>query len=92
MIFYCKAYCKVGNDKKGYSETISKPSYLLKEKEKEIFLNGEVKEHKKTTNFGGQTQKVVKRTFVCLKALQVDDQLAREAIRNVLTKNSIGKH
>ena len=49
MIFYCKPYCKVSFDKKNYNETISKPSYLLKEKERdrEIFLNGEVKEVKK---------------------------------------------
>jgi len=26
----------------GYGETISKPTFILKEKEKEIFLNGEL--------------------------------------------------
>jgi hypothetical protein len=34
-------------DKKSYNETISKPSFLLKEKEREVYLNGEVKELKK---------------------------------------------
>jgi hypothetical protein len=32
---------------KAYGETISKPSFLLKEKEKEIFLNGELQFTKK---------------------------------------------
>jgi hypothetical protein len=27
---------------KSYGETIAKPSFLIKEKEREIFLNGEV--------------------------------------------------
>jgi hypothetical protein len=89
MIFYCKPYCKISYDKKNYNETISKPSYLLKEKERvrEIFLNGEVTEKKKLPTIN----KVVKRTMICLKALQIDDQLAREAIRNVLNKNQIAK-
>ena len=26
----------------GYGETIAKPTYIVKEKEREIFLNGEV--------------------------------------------------
>lgn len=48
MIFYCKPYAKATNEKrsqqqyKAYGDTISKPSFLIKEKEKEIFLNGEV--------------------------------------------------
>ena len=44
MIFYCKPYAKATNEKrqqafKSYGDTISKPSFLIKEKEKEIFLN-----------------------------------------------------
>ena len=48
MIFYCKPYAKATNEKRQnqsyskYGDTISKPSFLIKEKEKEIFLNGEV--------------------------------------------------
>ena len=49
MIFYCKPYFKnvFDRNKQGggamYNETISKPSFLMKgEKEKEIYLNGEV--------------------------------------------------
>jgi hypothetical protein len=48
MIFYCKPYFKnvFDKNKQGnnalYNETISKPSFMKGEKEKEIFLNGEV--------------------------------------------------
>lgn len=47
-IFYCKPYFKnvFDKNKQGnnvlYNETISKPSFMKGEKEKEIFLNGEV--------------------------------------------------
>jgi hypothetical protein len=53
MIFYCKPYFKNVFDKNKagnnalYNETISKPSFMKGEKEKEIFLNGEVQEIKK---------------------------------------------
>ena len=53
---------------KAYNDTISKPSFLLKENEKEVFLNGEVKELKKV-QIGGQNVKTIKKTLVCLKAL-----------------------
>lgn len=36
----------------GYGETISKPSFIIKEKEKEIFLNGELQLTKKTMGYG----------------------------------------
>lgn len=72
-------------DKKQYNETISKPSFLLKEKEREVYLNGEVKEVKKV--IVGQNTKAIKKTMVCLKALQVEEQLGREAIRNVRDSN-----
>lgn len=58
MIFYCKPYAKATNEKrnqqqfKAYGDTISKPSFLIKEKEKEIFLNGEVQLIKKTHGYG----------------------------------------
>jgi len=50
MLFYCKPYFKNVFDRNRenkrdlYNETISKPSFLMNgiEKEKEIFLNGEV--------------------------------------------------
>ena len=60
MLFYCKPYFKnVFDRNKGgagnlYNETISKPSFLLKgEKEKEIFLNGEVTELKRVSGYAG---------------------------------------
>ena len=60
MIFYCKPYFKnvFDRNKNGinnfYNETISKPSFLVKgEKEKDIFLNGEVQELKKVAGFFG---------------------------------------
>jgi len=52
MLFYCKPFCKVAYDKKSYNETIAKPSYLLREKEREVFLNGEVKEIHKVPGYG----------------------------------------
>lgn len=54
-------------DKKQYNDTISKPNFLLKEKEREVYLNGEVKELKKVVV--GQNTKTIKKTVVCLKAL-----------------------
>jgi hypothetical protein len=64
MIFYCKPYSKATNEKKnrdtgygnntGYGETISRPTFLLKEKEKEIFLNGELTYPKQKIGFGEQ--------------------------------------
>lgn len=59
----------------GYNDTISKPSFLLKEKEKEVFLNGEVTHLKDVPGFGGNGRRTVKKTTVCLKCLQVDDNL-----------------
>ena len=49
MIFYCKPYAKAANEKRNqqqnqgdYGNTISKPSFVIKDKEKEVFLNGEL--------------------------------------------------
>ena len=86
MLFYCKPLCKLGYDKKQYNDTIAKPSFLLKEKEREVFLNGEVKEIKKVGGYGGQAPKSIKKTMVCLLGLQVDDQLGKEAVRSVFSK------
>ena len=89
LIFYCKPYFKnSSSDKKNaYNETISKPSFLLKEKEKEIFLNGEVSEIRKVPGFENRgMQRSIKKTIVCLKCLQVDDNLKAQAIRNVFNK------
>ena len=63
MVFYCKPYAKATNEKRNaqgssfntrdmYGETISKPSFILKEKEKEIFLNGELQMLKKNIGYG----------------------------------------
>ena len=92
LIFYCKPFCKVGHDKKNYNETISKPSFLLKERDREIYLNGEVKEVPKTQlgALAGHVSKAIKRCMICMKALQVDDQLGREALRQILNKGSKG--
>lgn len=92
MIFYCKPYFKnVFDRSKGaqlYHETISKPSFLMKgEKEKEVFLNGEVTELKRVAGFGqpGQ-QRAIRKTTVCLKCLQVDENLKSQALRNVFNR------
>lgn len=79
MIFYCKAYFKNVFEKKKagamYNETISMPSFLMNgEKEKEVFLNGEVAELKKVPGFTGPggthgQQRGVRKTTVCLKCL-----------------------
>lgn len=67
------------NNGGGYNETISKPSFLLKEKEKEVFLNGEVTTLRDVPGFGigsnNNGRRQVKKTNVCLKCLQVDDNL-----------------
>ena len=70
----------------GYNETISKPTFLLKEKEKEVFLNGEVTMLKDVPGIGGSGVRSVKKTTVCLKCLEVDDNLRQQALRNVLSR------
>lgn len=81
MIFYCKPYAKATNEKrnqqnafKSYGETISKPSFLIKEKEKEIFLNGEVQLIKKNYGYGEQGR-TIKKTIICLKCINVENTL-----------------
>lgn len=103
MIFYCKPYFKNVFDKNKngnrdmYNETISKPSFFVKqgEKEKEVFLNGEVQEIKKVGGYvtigpNGQPvqgpQRAVRKTTVCLKCLQVDENLKSQALRNVFNR------
>jgi len=94
MIFYCKPYAKAANEKRnqqqnvmggpgdsGYGATISKPSFVIKDKEKEIFLNGELQVQKKTMGFGEQGR-LMKKTALCLKGLSVETELNPEAIRN----------
>ena len=86
MIFYCKPYAKATNEKKNqqhaaYGETIHKPTFLIKEKEKEIFLNGEVQLIKKTHGFGEQGR-TIKKTIICLKCINVESNLNLEALRN----------
>jgi hypothetical protein len=103
MILYCKPYYKSTYEKKGgmgnvqpglnnggnYNETISKPSFLLKENEKEVYLNGEIViiSNKEVPNFGGNGTRKIKKTMVCLKCLQVDDNLRQQAMRNVFNRN-----
>jgi hypothetical protein len=89
LLFYCKPFCKVQYDKKQYSNTISKPNFVLKEKEREVFLNGEVKEQDKVGGYSGKNMKVIKKTMVCLKCLYVDDQLGKEAMRNMFSKEQM---
>ena len=96
MMFYCKPYSKAKNEKKNretgiitgvhhtrqhYGETISRPTFLLKEKEKEIFLNGELTFPKQKTGYGEQGR-TLKKTTLCLKGLAVDTILNQEALRN----------
>ena len=44
MVFYCKPFNKIGiaHENHDYDDLINKPSYILKEKdrEKEVMLNG----------------------------------------------------
>lgn len=102
MIFYCKPYYKSTYEKKntggnfggpgasgnnGYNETITKPSFLLKEKEKEVFLNGEVTQLKDVPGYGGNGKRTIKKTNVCLKCLQVDDNLRSQAYRNLTNRS-----
>ena len=83
MIYYCKPYAKVSNNdkkqqqggafggqlaQKAYGETISKPSFMLKDREKEIFLNVEVQLTRKTQGYGEQGRSI-KKAIICLKAL-----------------------
>jgi len=53
-------------------------------KEKEIFLNCEVNSViKKTNNYNAhQGEKNIKKTMLCLKGLMVDNNIAREAVKN----------
>ena len=93
MIFYCKPYAKATNEKRNqqqnhlanagtdYGNTISKPSFVIKDKEKEIFLNGELQVQKKTMGFGEQGR-FMKKTALCLKGLSVETNLNPEAVRN----------
>lgn len=95
MIFYCKPYAKAANEKRNqqqnlmggpntgpdYGATISKPSFVIKDKEKEVFLNGEVQVTKKTMGFGEQGR-FMKKTALCLKGLSVEIDLNPEAVRN----------
>ena len=83
MLFYCKPYAKATNEKRNqqsnllnaggntYGETISKPTFILKEKEKEIFLNGELQLQKKTHGYG-EMGRMMKKTCLCLKGLAVE--------------------
>ena len=64
----------------GYGETIAKPTYIVKEKEREIYLNGEVQNMKKSVGFGEQGRSL-KKTILCLKCLSVDGNLNQEALR-----------
>ena len=72
----------------GYSDTISKPSFLLNDKkDKEVYLNGEVTALKDVPGFAGQGTRTVKRTNICLKCLQVDENLRAQAMRNAFIHN-----
>lgn len=64
-----------------YQETVSRPAFIAQEKVKdtEVFLNGEVNNFKRK---GTANEKTIKKTMICLKALMVDHQLGREAVKN----------
>ena len=66
-----------------YSDTISKPTFLAQErmKDKEVFLNGEVNSMPARLKQGND-QQMIRKTQVCLKGIMVDNQLAREALKN----------
>lgn len=57
---------------------------MVREREKEIFLNGEVQLQKKTQGYGEQGR-TIKKTILCMKALQVDNNLNHEALRNTVS-------
>ena len=84
MIFYCKPYAKATNENYNYVRTISKPSFVIMDKEKEVFLNGELLVHKKTMGHAEQGR-IMKRTAICLKGLSVETELNSEATRNTYT-------
>ena len=92
MIFYCKPYAKATNEKRNEQQnnqsdqgnTISKPSFVIKDKEKEVFLNGELQVQKKTMGYGEQGR-IMKKTALCLKGLSVETELNSEATRNTYT-------
>jgi hypothetical protein len=58
----------------------------MKEKEKEVFLNGEVTVLKQVPGLDGTGTRSIKKTMVCLKCLEVDDNLRQQALRNVLSR------
>ena len=54
---------------------------MIKDKEKEVFLNGELQVQKKTMGYGEQGR-IMKKTALCLKGLSVETELNPESIRN----------
>jgi len=58
----------------------------MKEKEKEVFLNGEVTTVKDVPSVGGKGSRAVKKTNFCLKCLHVDDNLRGQALRHVFNR------
>ena len=72
LIFYCKPFCKQVKEKRGsYNEGISKPSFMIQENNKDIYLNGEIKEVRKVAAMNGGNPKTIKKAQICLKALEV---------------------
>lgn len=68
-----------------YQDTISKPSFITQEKnkEKEVFLNGEVNNiQRKQLQQTEGPEKTIKKTQMCLKGLKVEKSLAKEALKN----------
>ena len=54
-----------------YGETISKPAFILREKEKEVYLNGEMQLQKRSYGYG-EMGRMMKKTCLCLKGLSVE--------------------
>ena len=70
-----------GYAQSSYQETVKRPAFIAQEnvKETEVYLNGEVNNF---TRKGQNQAKTIKKTMICLKALMVDHQLGREAVKN----------
>ena len=89
MVYYCKPFNKMGNSpgSHDYDDLINKPSYILKEKdrEKEVMLNGQIKMNVRPLyDQNGELidEFKLKTTRLCLKAIHVAPLTAYEAIKS----------
>lgn len=89
-VFGNQAQAAAQSYQQGYGETIAKPTYIIKEKEREVFLNGEVQNLKKNVGFGEQGR-CLKKTVLCLKCLSVDPCLSTEALRITYAERKVNE-